>query len=416
MVVITTNFAAEIVERMSRLPLQGVRVLECASVIAGPYCSYMLTLLGAETIKIERPAEGDWMRRQGGDAALVAAGLGSTFLSCNAGKRSVALNLKDPRGVRIAREIAAGVDVMIENWRPGTAKRLGVGFEDIRAVNPRIVYCSISGFGQDGPMSPRPAYDHIIQAVSGIMSVTGTPQTAPSRTGPPLVDYLTGLSAALAILAALHERDRTGEAQQIDVGMLDCAVAAMGSIVSSHINGGVPAAPVGNAAASGSPASGLFKTGTSQLTVVANTEAQFVALCGALGRPELASDPRFRDPATRKQNQAELRAIIAACLAERPAIEWESRLAAAGVPVGAVRSVPELLDEAQVSARDLFRSLALPAQGREAALPTAGFKLNGRRIAPERGPPLLAADNDDVLAELGYDASQRRSLREDGVW
>ncbi|MGE0422002.1 MAG: CaiB/BaiF CoA transferase family protein [Reyranellaceae bacterium] len=401
---------------MNRLPLQGVRVLECASVIAGPYCSYMLTLLGAETIKIERPAEGDWMRRQGGDAALVAAGLGSTFLSCNAGKRSVALNLKDPRGVRIAREIAAGVDVMVENWRPGTAQRLGVGFADIRAVNPRIVYCSISGFGQDGPLSPRPAYDHIIQAVSGIMSVTGTPQTAPSRTGPPLVDYLTGLSAAVAILAALRERDRTGDAQQIDVGMLDCAVAGMGSILSSHINGGVPAAPIGNAAASGAPSSGLFRTSTSPLTVVANTEAQFVALCGALGRPELTADPRFCDPATRKRNEVALREIIASCLAERPAIEWEGRLAAAGVPVGAVRSVPELLDEAQVSARELFRTLALPEQGREAVLPSAGFKLNGRRVAPERAPPLLAADNDSVLAELGYDASQRRSLREDGVW
>jgi CoA:oxalate CoA-transferase len=401
---------------MSRLPLQGVRVLECASVIAGPYCSYMLTLLGAETIKIERPAQGDWMRRQGGDAALVAAGLGSSFLSCNAGKRSVALNLKDPRGAKIAREIAASVDVMIENWRPGTAERLGVGFEAIRAVNPGIVYCSISGFGQDGPLSPRSAYDHIIQAVSGIMSVTGTPQTAPSRTGPPLVDYLTGLSAALAIVAALRERDRTGEAQQVDVGMLDCAVAGMGTIVSAHVNGGVPAGPIGNAAASGAAGSGLFRTKTSPLTVVANTEAQFAALCGALGRPELPSDPRFREPAARKQNQAALRDIIAGCLLERPAIEWEGKLAAAGVPAGAVRSVPELLDETQVSARDLFRSLALPEQGREAALPTAGFKLNGRRVAPEQAPPLLAADNDKVLAELGYDAQQRRALREGGVW
>lgn len=401
---------------MSRLPLHGVRVLECASIIAGPYCSYMLTLLGAETIKIEHPAQGDWMRRQGGDGALASAGLGGAFLSCNAGKRSVTLNLKDPRGVKIARELAAGVDVMIENWRPGTAKRLGVSFDDIKAVNPRIVYCSISGFGQDGPMAPRPAYDHIIQAVSGIMSVTGTPETAPSRTGPPLVDYLTGLSGALAIVAALRERDRTGEAQHVDVGMLDCAVAAMGSIVSAHVNGGVPAAPIGNAAASGSPSSGMFPTRTSPLAVVANTEAQHAALCGVLELPELLADPRFREPVLRKQNQEALRAIIAARLAGRTAIEWEGLLAAAGVPCGAVRSVPELLEETQVSARDLFRRLELPQQGRDAALSTAGFKLNGRRVAPERPPPLLAADNESVLAELGYDASQRRALRDDGVW
>ena len=401
---------------MSRLPLAGVRVLECASVIAGPYCSYMLTLLGAETLKIERPGEGDWMRRQGGDAALTAAGLGSTFLSCNAGKRSVTLNLKDPRGVKIARELAAGVDVMIENWRPGTAERLGVGFAAIKAVNPRIVYCSISGFGQDGPLSPRPAYDHIIQAVSGIMSVTGTPETAPSRTGPPLVDYLTGLSAAVAILAALRERDRTGEAQHVDVGMLDCAVAGMGSILSAHVNGGVPAAPIGNAAASGAPGSGMFATKTSPIAVVANTEAQFAALCGVLGRAGLLDDPRFREPAVRKRNQSALRAIIADCLLERSAIDWEGRLAAAGVPAGAVRSVPELLDEEQIAARGLLATLALPGQGRDAALTTAGFKLNGRRVAPDRAPPLLAADNDSVLADLGYDAEARRALREDGVW
>jgi crotonobetainyl-CoA:carnitine CoA-transferase CaiB-like acyl-CoA transferase len=414
MVVITTNCFEG---TMKQLPLSGVRVLECASVIAGPYCSYMLTLLGAETIKIERPVQGDWMRGQGGDAALVAAGMGSTFLSCNAGKRSVALNLKDPRGVEIARKIASRVDVMIENWRPGTAARLGVGFDAIKAVNPRIVYCSISGFGQDGPMSPRPAYDHIIQAVSGIMSVTGTPETAPSRTGPPLVDYLTGLSATVAILAALRERDRTGEAQRVDVGMLDCAVAGMGSILSAHVNGSIPAAPIGNWAASGAPSSGMFETGSSPLAVVANTETQYAALCGVLGRPDLVSDPRFRDPHERKRHQDALREIIATGLRARPAIEWETRLAEAGVPAGAVRSVPEVLDDPQVTARDLFRQLAVPGlDGREAALSTAGFKLNGSRVAPERSAPVLGADNESVLAEIGYDAAARRALREDGVW
>ncbi len=190
----------------------------------------------------------------------------------------------------------------------------------------------------------------------------------------------------------------------------------MGSILSAHVNGGVPAAPIGNAAASGAPGSGLFQTATSPLTVVANTEAQFVALFGVLGRPELAGDPRFREPAARKQNQDALRTIIAACLTQRSAIDWEGRLAAAGVPAGAVRTVPELLDEAHVAARDLSRRLALQDQGRDAALPSAGFKLNGSRVAPERGPPLLAADNESVLAELGYDAAERQALRQDGVW
>lgn len=400
---------------MTSLPLAGVRVLECASIIAGPYCSYLLTLLGAETIKIERPSQGDWMRSQGGDATLAGVGMGSMFLSCNAGKRSVALNLKDPRGVKIAREIAAQADVMIENWRPGTAARLGVGFQDIKMVNPRIVYCSISGFGQDGPMSPRAAYDHIIQAVAGIMSVTGTPETAPSRTGPPLVDYLTGLSATVGILAALRERDRTGEAQVVDVGMLDSAIAAMGSVISAHVNGGIPAAPIGNAAASGAASSGLFETRTSKLTLVANTEEQFAALCHTLGRPDLVTDPRFQEPATRKLNQDALRAIIGACLQTRTAIEWEHMLAAAGVPAGAVRSVPQLLSEEQVAARGLFHRLVIPEMDRSASFPTAGFKLNGRSVGPTQGAPVLGADNDSVLAELGYDDSERRALRQDGV-
>lgn len=400
---------------MTALPLAGVRILECASVIAGPYGSYVLTLLGAETIKIERPGQGDWMRAQGGDAALTAAGMGGTYLSCNAGKRSITLNLKDPKGVEIAREIAATSDVFIENWRPGTAERLGLGFDAVRAANPRIVYCSISGFGQDGPMSPRPAYDHVIQAVSGIMSVTGTPDTAPSRTGPPLVDYLTGLWAALAIMAGLRERERSGAAQRIDVGMLDCAVAAMGSIISAHVNGGIPAGPVGNAAASGAPSSGLFQTRSSALTVVANTEDQFVKLCQVLARPDLVADSRFREPEARMQNQQALRDIIAGCLLQRPAVDWEQALAAAGVPAGAVRSVPELLDEPQVSAREMLRQVMLPGLQRSAWLPAAGFKLNGRGIGPERAPPALGADNETVLDGLGYDRLQRDALRQDGV-
>ena len=400
---------------MTSLPLAGVRVLECASVIAGPYCSYVLTLLGAETIKIERPHQGDWMRGQGGDAQWTASGMGSGFLSCNAGKQSVTLNLADPRGVRIARELAARSDVMIENWRPGTAAKLGVGFEDIKAANPRIVYCSISGFGQDGPMAPRPAYDHIVQAMSGIMAVTGTPETAPSRTGPPLVDYLTGVSAALAVVAALRERDRTGQAQQVDVGMLDCAVTAMGSMISAHVNGAIPAAPIGNSAASGAPSSGLFPTRSSPLTIVANTEAQFRALCGALGRLDLVEDPRFREFGPRKRNQDALREIIGACLAERSAIDWEQALAAVGVPCGAVRSVPEVLEDEQVEARELFRRVAVPGHDRDALLPAAGFKLNGERVGPDRAPPALGADTEAVLAALGYDAAARRALRDAGV-
>lgn len=397
------------------LPLAGVRVLECASVIAGPYASYVLTMLGAETIKVERPVTGDWMRSQGGDAALTAVGMGAMFLSCNGGKRSIVLDLKDPRGVKIARQIAAGVDVMIENWRPGTAARLGVGFDDIRKVNPRIVYCSISGFGQNGPAAPRAAYDHTVQAAAGIMSVTGTEDTAPSRTGPPLVDYLTGLSAAVAVLAALRERDRTGQAQSIDVGMIDSAVAAMGSIVSAYANGGVAALPTGNAAASGSPSSGLFDTQTEKLTLVANTESQFARLCATLGRPDLVDDPRFANAATRKANEVMLRGIIGACLAQRPALEWEAALSAVGVPAAAVRSVPQLLQDEQVIARELFRSLALDEPARTVCVPTAGFKINGQRIGPERTPPRLGADTEAVLTMLGYGPDDRTTLSRDGV-
>ncbi len=396
-------------------PLAGIRVLECASVIAGPYCGFTLAMLGAEVIKIERPGQGDWMRSQGGDAANMAALLGASFLSCNAGKQSVTLNLKDPRCVRIACALAATSDVVIENWRPGTAARLGIGFDDIKAVKPDIVYCSISGFGQDGPMAPRPAYDHIVQAVSGIMAITGTAETAPSRTGPPLVDYLTGISAALGVVAALRERDRTGAAQLVDVGMLDCAVAAMGSVISAHFNGGMAAAPIGNAAASGAPSSGLFATSTGKLTVVANTEAQFRALCQAIGRADLVEDPRFADPQNRRRNQADLRALLAETFAARPALAWEAALAARGVPCGAVREVAELPDDAQVQARGLFRSFDLPGKAGAAMLPAGGFKLNGVRVAPDAPPPRLGADTQALLCALGYDAATQAALREAGV-
>jgi len=200
------------------------------------------------------------------------------------------------------------------------------------------------------------------------------------------------------------------------VAMLDCAVAAMGSIISAHVNGGIPAAPIGNAAASGAPSSGLFQTRTSPLTIVANTEDQFAKLCQVIGRPDLVDDERFRDPETRKRNQGVLRGIIGACMTQRAAIEWEQAFAALGVPAGAVRSVPELLAEAQTSARDLFRQLPLPGQGRGAAIPTAGFKLNGQKIGPDRGPPPLGVDSEAVLEGLGYDAAQRMALRQAGVW
>ncbi len=392
-------------------PLAGKRVIETTQVLAGPYCTYQLALMGAEVIKIERPGEGDWARQGGSDPDLSAAKMPLSFLTQNAGKKSVTLDLQTPEGLRILKQLVEGADVFVENFRPGTAAKLGLAYEDLAPLNERLVYASLSAYGQDGPIGHRPAYDHIIQGMVGIMHTTGTPETAPNKVGSPYVDYATGLMGAFAVMAALMERERTGKGQRVDVAMLDSAMLLMASLAVSTVATGNSPPPVGNEAFSGSPSSGTYQTTDGLLSLAANNQAQFERLCNAIGLGHLLEDERFV-PGKRKENQDDLRAEFTAVFATKPAAEWESILDEVRVPAVRVRRMHEVLGEEQLAARGLMQPVDIPSIGRTVALPTLGYKVNGGVTAAQAAPPRLGEHTEEVLGGLGLDLA---ALRAKGV-
>ncbi|SMF52189.1 Crotonobetainyl-CoA:carnitine CoA-transferase CaiB [Tistlia consotensis] len=396
-------------------PLAGLRVVDLTQVLAGPYAAYQLGLLGAEVLKIEAPGLGDWSRHNGCLPELNETQMGLTYLTQNANKKSVTLNLKTPEGLAILKRLIAGSEVFIENFRPGTIARLGLPFEVVKELNPRIVYCSISAFGQDGAMSRRPAYDHVVQGMCGIMKTTGTPETGPLKVGAPYVDYATGLNAAFAIVSALHETRRSGEAVQLDVAMLDTSMLLMASLLTSHLTGGWLPKPSGNEAWSQSPSSGAFETADGLLMIAANNDRQFRALCAGISRPDILEDPRWASPEQRALHAGELRSELVATFRSRPAVEWEEALDAAGVPAAMVRSLDQLLAEDHARTRRFTERLDLPGAERAIDVPTLGFKVDGDTVAPAVAPPLLGQDTGAVLRNLGYSEADLRRLEEQGV-
>lgn len=390
-------------------PLQGIRILDLTTVLAGPYCTYQLALLGAEVVKLERPREGDWART--GARVVGVPDLSAQFVAQNAAKQSVTVDLKSAEGRRIALQLIARSDVLVENFSAGVADRLGIGYADACAVRRDIVYCAISGYGQDGPMAQRPAYDHVIQAASGITMLTGTPESVPNRIGPPLFDYLAGMYGALGVMAAVRERDRTGEPQMVDVAMLDAAVVAMASTVSTLRNAGIEPKANGNTAASGSPASGIFETRDGLLSITANQDAQVHALCEVLGVPGLLRDPALATSEARLANALEFRARLRTCLLHRSADAWEEALSRARVPASRVRRLGEMLAHPHMHERGVERTVQDAVSGRDLAVPSIGFKWNGLCLGPEAGPPRLGQHTAQVLAGLGYAEDEIRSLR-----
>lgn len=376
-------------------PLRGIRVLDLTTVLAGPYSTYQLALLGADVIKLERPDGGDWART--GPPALAAPDLSAQFVAQNAGKRSIVVDLRSDEGLRQTLSLIETCDVIVENFAPGVAERLGIGFEAVKSRKADIVYGSISGYGQDGEMSTRPAYDHVIQAASGVAMLTGTPETAPNRIGPPMVDYLTGIYGAFSILAALRERDRTGQAQRIDLAMLDATIVAMASTASVFMNGGIRPQANGNTAASGSPMSGIFPTADGLLSMTANNERQFERAMQVLGLQQALSDARFATAAARQRHVSELQALIIGRLSHGSAQEWEHRFSAAHVPAARVRRLDETLHEPHVRTRGVQQSVFDPVSGHALYAPSIGFKWNGQTLGPLKPPPRLGEHNDEVL-------------------
>lgn len=387
---------------MPQRPLSGVRVLDLTNVLAGPYCSYQLMLLGAEVVKIEVPGQGDLARHLGPEAELNRTGIGASFLAQNAGKKSVEIDLKDAADRADFENMVRGADVLLENFRAGVLARLGFGWPRLRELNPRLVYCAISGFGQTGPMSQAPAYDQIIQGLSGMMSITGTADTAPLRIGFPVCDTVGGLTAALHICAALAGRDRTGEGTFLDVSMLESAVSAMGWAISNYLVSGVPPEPMGTQNATAAP-SGTFQAADGPLNIAANRQQQFETLCALIDRRDLLDDPRFIDREQRKQHRDELTAELEHALRRRTAREWEQLLSTAGVPAARVTTVPQTVELDQLGHRGFFTELPFPdGSARAFKAVGSGVLHDGEPLRPTGPPPLLGEQN----AERGALASR----------
>lgn len=396
-------------------PLKGLRVVDLSQVLAGPYATYLLGLMGAEVIKIEKPGEGDWTRNGGGVPELAARKLGLSYLVQGGNKKSVTLDLKSDEGLDIARRLIATADIFIENFKPGVAERLGLGFEAVRALSPKVVYCSISAFGHTGPYSSRPAYDHVIQGMCGIMLTTGQPGSGPNKVGSPYVDYATGMNAAFAVVSGVLEAQRTDKAVQVDVSMLDTSLMLMASLMSTHLTTGWVPQQSGNEAWSQSPSSGAFQTSDGVLMLAANNEPQFHRMCHAIGAPEILQDPRWSTPQDRRENAADLREALNAVYLTRPATEWEAILAEVAVPAGRIRGLEEILHEDQVAARGLMSTLQIEGLDRPVHVPSLSFVANGQPTTATSAPAGLGADTDAVLGSLGLDDDAIEGLRKAGV-
>jgi len=396
------------------LPLTGVRVLDLSNVLAGPFCAYQLTLLGADVTKVEHPDGGDLARRLGADKDAAARNMGASFVAVNAGKRSITLNLKDPRGKAILLDLVREADVLVENFRPGVMERLGLGYDALSAANPRLVYCAISGFGDEGEWSDRPAYDQIIQGMAGVMSVTGDARSAPLRVGYPVSDTAGGLTAALGICAALVDARTSGRGRRLDVSMLEATLATMGWVVSNYLNAGVEPAPMGNENFTAAP-SGTFRTADGLLNIAANETRQFERLCEVIGRPDLPRDERYAARHARKLHRLQLNEAIEAALATDTAEHWETRLLEAGVPVGRVLTVPEVLGHPHLASRRFVRSLDTGPDGAPQQVTRAGLRIAGSDAAPTTPAPELGAHTRETLARLGYDDARIDTLRDAGV-
>lgn len=393
-------------------PLEGIRVLDLTNVLAGPFCCHHLAHMGAEVIKVEAAGRGDLARQLGADPDLNAAGMGVSFLAQNAGKKSVTVNLKNPKGKALFLKLVESADVVVENFRPGVMNRLGVGYESLEAINPDLIYCAISGFGQEGPWVHRPAYDQIIQGAAGVMSITGDEKSAPLRVGYPVADTVGGITAAFAISAALNAQPR---GTFIDVSMLESVLATMGWIVSNYLIAGTQPKANGNENSTSAP-SGAFQAGGGLVNIAANKDEQWVLLTDHLGLAALRDRSEYSTRENRKLNRLALKAELESVLMTRPARDWAKELNRIGVPSGAVLTVPEVLNMPQVADRGFLSAFEnVPGVGRDIQVATTGFKMDGEAPRVKTPPPQLGEHNDIIWSELGLSRDKLDELRKEGA-
>ncbi len=393
-------------------PFAGVRILDFTQVFAGPFASYQLALLGADVVKVERPG-GDDMRRGPPNKEWSARNLSTGWMAINSNKRNIALDLTKPKAIEIVRRLAANADVVMENYRPGVMDKLGIGYAALSQGNPRLIYCAVSGFGQNGPERATAAYDGKIQAMSGIMSVTGDPHSGPMRAGFAVCDAIGGMTAAFAVASALYQRTHSGRGQLVDVAMLDASLSFLSAFVTDFTVGGHVQGQSGNRAQSRLPTADVFKVKGGHILLAVNNEKQFGALARAIGRPQLAADPRFRDWPARLSNEVALRAVIEEAFAEHDAKTWEARLTAGDVPCARVWAIPEIIAHPQLAHRDVLQRVATPYG--DMTLVGSGFRLAHGGGSIDRPPAMPGEHADEILGEAGYSAGEIAALRRDGV-
>ncbi|WP_421523326.1 CaiB/BaiF CoA transferase family protein [Pseudomonas yamanorum] len=402
--------------------LTGLRVLDLSRVLAGPWCGQVLADLGAEVIKIERPQSGDdtrgwgppWMKTDTGESS----GQASYYQSTNRGKLSVAIDLATSEGQELVRALAASSDVLIENYKAGSLARYGLDYATLAEVNPRLVYCSITGFGQTGPRAEEPGYDFIIQGIGGLMSITGErddlPGGGPQKVGVAFSDLMTGLYSTVAIQAALLSRERTGVGQHIDMALLDVQVATLANQSMNYLASGKVPERYGNAHANIVPYQ-VFRAADRDFIIACGNDSQFVALCHSIGLPHLPDDPRFRRNADRVAHRAEIVELLSAHFLGRTADEWVASIHASKVPVGAINNIAQSLEEPQVIARGLMVKIPHP-KNPEFAMVGSPIKMSGTPVEYVRPAPMLGQHTDEVLGErLGLSAEQLGQLKAGGV-
>jgi crotonobetainyl-CoA:carnitine CoA-transferase CaiB-like acyl-CoA transferase len=390
--------------------LDGIRVLDLTNVLAGPFATLHLALAGAEVIKIENPEGGDLARKLGNVPELNQQLMGTSFLAQNSNKKSLTLNLKEPDAKEIFRKLLLTADVLVENFRPGVLARLGFPWETMHEMNPRLIYCAISGFGQNGPDADKPAYDQIIQGLSGVMAVNGDDRLNPLRAGFPVCDTVGGLNAAFAIMGALYHRERTGRGQAIDVAMLDSIMPLLGWVAANWLIGGRPPQLLANDNMTAAP-SGSFKALDGYINIAANEQKQWESLCDVLEVPELKSDERFEKRDARKANRRALTPLIEAKLALRSRTYWLERLNAKGIPSGDILTLQAALAQPQIEHRGTIQTINEPGIG-PLKLFTLTAKFSETPGSLDAPPPRLSADTGAILKDLGYTDVQIASLKE----